>query len=1232
MIADNILLPALYEKHNRRKNYRRSGKGLMKFILLIFVVLVISLVLFSFADIGGNIALSIAKKFLSDNYRIELTAEKITGNPFKGYTLHNFGLKDQAKNQNIFSAGFLSARINLTALLTANLRLAEVALGGISMDVDTFVTTVRNLELPSPSTSTPKTSRESFGVTPAFADTDNPETLPEIPVDRFSIKDSHFTSAFGVFDVNEIGADVKNLDVDVDGSINGLPVKGKIDMGESAGLTAANTAELFFGTGKLLATGGLINGSLDFHASAEDFDLKEITALYPSLLKAQDFDGKTDFTADITGAVDNPKFKGSIDYKGTKIYGYPVERASANIGYSDYRVSLSNIQASAFNVPVQGEIAAAARPNQPVSVMVKLDGSEANLNGLDKILGIPELKALSGKVSLFNVNISGPVNALSGLVNFNSPKIAYDGRALTNIRAQMKLTQSDTARVDGKFTFEGANGYLNGSIASLLTAPDMNLTAKIAELDVKRIENMIPDAPQYGLAGKITASVTVKGTALNPKVTGSLNSPEFSGWGQKITKPVINFSFANKTLTLSKTEGTINGMPINVSGTVSPLPSQNPNLNINATITMTPSALKDYVPDIGQYNLKGSINAGLKVQGSANNPSVNLLASSPNLQAMDMINAKDIELTTALNGDLSKLERIKVNASAKSITASGMTFSGVKADIAKNGDTIALSALSAKSGSGTVTGEGTASVSGKSPLNFGFNFNNLELAPLAASSGINLKGNLSGVLKISGQNANPSISLNANVPSLNAAGFALNNFVADVSGSMSSINLKNVKASVEGSEVTATGTVQVTPSLKLNININGSNINLAQLLKDYPEMKGKLTGIAGLTFNVTGNDKGITGKGSLTSKTLQAFGLKMSDVNLPLSYSGVTFSSSGGTAKLYGGTAKNVLTFNTSTMKFTDDINVNGIDVNGLIQDLSGGLEGKITGKGKLMFKVNGSVKDKVSYSGHGAFTMGKGAITGFKWVDLITRIHKSSNGLGYASVNAPLTLQTGKLIIKAGAIANANPNDALYSYAKFSKDGAVNFGGKDITMNFPIEANVNYQLINAIQGGTKGGIESLLKGGVSGFEDSVKAFLSGGMTEARKTASTGDFRTVTLRVHGKPESLAVSDFRIGESQTQTQTQQNQTQQQPQKTQETKQPTQPQQKKQESIEDKITDKVMETLKLKPSNQNQTPTQGQPSTKSVTPAQPQTTRQKVEDKVKEELEKGIRKGLGGLFGR
>ena len=1246
--VDDFLMPERRRRRRQAKKIKRRRHGFRRMVTFLALIFIVLGVIVSFADVGGNIILGMAEKFLRENYDLSLKAESLTGNPVKGYSLNNFEIADEKNNSKILSAEFLSGRLNFVQLLKGKIKLSEISSGGISADIEKLISVAQNLS---------NVSKDKSETAEEKSQEQESEKQLEIPLDTLKVVDSHFSSPYGIFDIENVKADLNNLDVNVDAKFNGLPINGKIDIGTE--LTSINKSELNFGSGKIVATGGLINENLDLHASLENFNLKELTALYPSELKSRDFDGDLNFNADIIGNIKDPRFLGTVDYKGSKIYGFPVERVSANLNYSAYRLGINNIQANVLNIPIQGEVAVAKRPNENVSVMIKLDGSEANLDGLDKILKIPELKALSGKVSTFNANINGYVNSLSGLVNFNAPKIAYDGRALTNIKAQMKLAKSDTAHVDGKFNFEGSQGYLQGSIASILINPKFDLTAKIVELDVKRIENMIQDASDYKLAGKINASVSVKGTASNPSISGSLNSPEFSGFDQKITKPVINFAFSNKTLTLSKTEGTLNGMPINLSGTISPLPSTNPNLNINATIAMSPDSLKNYIPDIEQYSLKGTVNAGIKIQGSVENPSVNLVASSKNIRAMDMITAQDLELTTALDGDLTKLEKINVNASAGKITASGITVSDLKADIHKNSDKINLTNFTAQSGKGILTGSGSASVSGKENLNFNFDLNNLDLTPFAAASGIDLKGNLTGSLKISGTNSNPSINFNANVPTINAQGFLLNNLIADISGNMNDIKLNKVRAEVEGTEVTATGNVQISPALKLNVALNGNNIKLEKLLAEYPAMKDSLSGIANLNFNLTGNDKNISGKGSLTSSGIKAWGLNLTNINLPLSYSGNNFASNNGTVKLYGGTAKNTFTFDIKNMKFSNNLDASGVNINSLIQDVSGGLEGKITGTGKLTMKINGAVKDNTTYSGSGNFSMGAGSISGFKWLDLLTKIH-NTNGINYTSVNVPLTLQTGKLILKAGSIVKAKNKDPMYTYAKLSQNGTIDFSGKDVTLNLMTESNINYQLINAVQGGSIGGFDALFKGGISKFEDGVKAFLKGGLDNAAKVASTGDFRIVNLKISGKAVSPSFSNLKIGASTLKVAEEAKSADKQnkaafkekvidravetilPESIKQGTKETLKQElnkalidatpqnlkNKTEELKENLKEAAKQEIQKKINNNNQN--KNQTNTQSATQNQTQDKKKNVKEQVKDAVKKEVIKGLGGLF--
>ena len=404
-------------------------------------------------------------------------------------------------------------------------------------------------------------------------------------------------------------------------------------------------------------------------------------------------------------------------------------------------------------------------------------------------------------------------------------------------------------------------------------------------------------------------------------------------------------------------------------------------------------------------------------------------------------------------------------------------------------------------------------------------------------------------------------------------------------------------------------------TLKFTDNFEAVNVNLGNLINDTaPDMKNNFSGKTNLSLNITGTGANINAKGKLTSSALKAYNINLTNINLPLSYTNNNLSSQNGTAKLYSGNLKNNLNFDINAMRFSDNIDASGVDVNSFIQDISGGLEGKITGTGKLTLSLNGTIKDKTNYSGTGNFSMGSGMISGFKWLDIVAKIH-NTKGINYINVNAPFTIQTGKLILKSGTIANAPKNDPMYKYAKLTQNGTVDFSKQDTTLNFMTESSINYQLINAIQGGSKGGFEALFKGGISNFEDGLKAFLSGGLKEAEKTASTGDFRVVNLKISGKASSPSFSGLKIGPS-TIKQTTTTTTKQSDDKKQESSQSSQ-------SLKDKIIDRTIDVIAP---NLNQNKNQNQ--------NQNQNTQQKqnLEDKLKEELRKGLEKGLGGLLKR
>lgn len=949
------------------RTHKNKRKARRRFINFLVILLIFMGVIFSFADIGGNMILSLARNYLFEKYNLSLYTQGITGNPFKGYTLKDFELRNN-DGRKVFSAQKLTGNLIFSTLLRGKIKPSEISIDGVNMNLDSLF--------------------DSLG---KFSGLSQNLIPPKI-----NIFHSKFNSRLGVLNVQSLRADLEKFDIDIDAAINNIPVKGVIDFNESAGFNAINRSDISLGSGKFFATGGLLdNKTVDLHASIQDFDLSEIDLLFPALSEMGSFEGVTNLNIDITGDKENLKLSGSLDYIGKKIYGLIVERVSANLAYSENVLTINDLQASAFNVPIQGEIAIASRPNEKISLMIKLDASETNLD-------VPDMKELSGKIEAFNANITGNPDSLSGVINFSAPKIVYDDKNFANIKSQIKFSNNDSANLNGKFIIDGAQGYLQGKIESFLIKPVLKLTAKIVDLDINRAADFIPYEYEsdYKLAGKINLSANITGSAWRPVIAGNLSSQEISAANHKLIKPALHFSCRNDKLTLSRSEGTINGMNINLTGIIEPITSADPKLNLNAALTMTPEQLKNFVPDINKYSLKGNINAGAKISGTINNPVMSLLVFSPNLHAMDSIHARNIELTQ-IDG--------KINVHAKSLTAGGLTLSGLNAEI---------------------------------------------------------------------NNDDGKINLIANSKSAIFQGLNLGQFNAKISGTPENLTLDDVRTGTKGAEIIFSGSLQVYPAVKLNLALNSQNFRLERITQN-------LSGGANLAFNLSGTGKNITGKGSINADTINFYEVGLNDVNLPLNYSDGKLSSNG-TFEIYNGTAKNALNLDVNAQKFTDNISASGLDLNLLLNDLIGTLDGKISSSAKLIMRISG---DNKNFSGTGNFSTGEGIITGFDWLSLVNK----SDGLKFSGINAPLLLQAGKLIIKTGSAINPNKHETLYKYAKLIHDGIINFTGQDVIIDLIAEMGINAKFVNVID---------LLRDGAK---------------------DSGDFRPVTLRISGRADSLDLS-------------------------------------------------------------------------------------------------------------
>jgi hypothetical protein len=721
----------------------------------------------SVVDMAGGSAAGLAIRLVRERTGMLLSIREVRGNPIRGYTFGGVSLAPEGGSP-VFSAGTLGIKINFLSLLRAAPRLSLLLAGGVDMDLDRLAGEAGKIRI---------------GESPGGAGGDVP-AAGDIPIDRLILRDSRFTSKWGEIAVTGIEARLSgpSIGLSLDGAVNGVPVKGALELDIREGKANVDGASLRVGQGTFTVAGSADfsrsragaeaekGAFLDFQGSLRNLDVSEICAFWPAFLASEDYSGSADADFSAEGAGSGLLVTAKLDFTGSRLGGYPVESLSVQAKYADMRLSADSVKAVFLGIPIEGSFAAAMRAAEPPSVMVmlKLSGGGAPLSELAKLY--PALGRVDGKAGRFEIDVHGPVNALSGTVEFAIPSAVLRGKRVENLAVQVKLAKSDTASVNGKFTLEDAPGFVQGSVESLLSGAVLNLTANLRNLDIRKVADLIPDGKRYALSGVLAADLTLEGKMASPAVSGKLGSPKFTVMGYALDAPSLSFSYAKDVFTLKESKGSWNGIPIGIKGTAGPLSSAAPQVNLTAQLTLDAERLSDtlrpFVPDIDRYKLqdyglKGKVSAGVKVTGNLSAPKIGLSASSPALSATGAASAANLEF----KADLAGFGAGRALAGTGSLRAGAVVLSGIKLSNAVLPLSLAGNVL--KSEKGTFTLYGGKAVNtfslGLGTMKFG---NSLEVAgadvnALAQDAAGGLGGKITGKgnlsLKLSGA-ASPRLS------------------------------------------------------------------------------------------------------------------------------------------------------------------------------------------------------------------------------------------------------------------------------------------------------------------------------------------------------------------------------------------------------------------------------------------------------------------------------------------
>jgi hypothetical protein len=494
----------------------------------------------------------------------------------------------------------------------------------------------------------------------------------------------------------------------------------------------------------------------------------------------------------------------------------------------------------------------------------------------------------------------------------------------------------------------------------------------------------------------------------------------------------------------------------------------------------------------------------------------------------------------------------------------------------------------------------TTPTSGAGDININVDLTQLDLGDLSRTGnlGVDLAGTFSGKLALTGKTDAPQVTFQGGAPKIYVAGYGMENLTMGLSGNTTDLRLDSLSAQIGAGKLSGSGSFR--PDGTGQIDFTGSELDLAKLTESVPDLAGQVSGTFSAQFRTVFSGNGVLGQGNAYAPSLEIFGMRLTDFSMPLALDGINFKFGQGAADLNGGTLSLYGSIDTLTSKYSGRLNASGVDVNALIHDLIPDLAGNITGNGAMDLAFSGSIDPQFTLGGAGQAWVGPGGISGFKWLDLVSRLY-GVNSVRYTEVSAPFTLETTRLILGKGSNAVAPADDPLYKYVQV--EGPVTYAGD---LNLTGDGNMNFQLINAAAGGVLGAAGAIAGGNIGdilsgrGLEEILRQALEGGSSAGRQM----DFRDISFKVGGNTQNPSFSVARVGSSNLPAASPDSDPQRQPQ-----------------NIQDTITDRILESIGI-PTSPADTP-----DTQQAAPGTDQPQQRRPEDIIRDEAENLLRNILG-----
>ena len=568
----------------------------------------------------------------------ELKIDDLTGNPITG--VDGRGVSIVHGGEEIATADGIEMRLDLGSVLSSP-KLSTMRISGLSVSYDVLM---RHL---------PPKQQESSG----------PPALARLVLENADVDLPWGGLLLRTADV-ELGDG--RYDVELEGSFENRPLSFAGSIRSVSGATSLSAAQVKFG-GTEARLDGVLVPSADLRIDFSGLDMAELAELLPAAGQVP-LSGVYSGSLLVNGA-DGIAVSGSLNSGGGQVWLLPFERMDTTVAFDGKNILLNNIHLRALGGELSGDAGVLLVAGGSPELDLHIAGRSLDIAPLHRT--IPGTASLSGGVRALSADLSGPANALKGVVTAESELIRVTNYDVSSVRAKTALNGTQPMDVSLNATALGAKVSAAGKIA-LQPEISLNIDAQATPIDLAKLAKEFPQLREAQVEGEGTASAKITGPVSNIKVEAVAEFPQLTAKGHVVQNARAEALYSRDGLSLKEARVVWNGAELTAAGGMKNAASGRGTLDFKGGVSnLRLASLREFVPQIAENDLRGTVSGSWKVEGSLDDPAVAAELKLPQLAVGNKITLGAVAASVRYRAPVVDLAAFSVRYGKASLSGAG---------------------------------------------------------------------------------------------------------------------------------------------------------------------------------------------------------------------------------------------------------------------------------------------------------------------------------------------------------------------------------------------------------------------------------------------------------------------------------------------------------------------------------------------------------------------------------